>query len=54
MRKKNFSNRTCNYNGTSTAVVAVPSYKNAAAAQAAEEETGAQTSDTFWSGTLLR
>ena len=35
----------------STAVVAVPSYKNAAVAQAAEEETGAQTFDKFWSGT---
>lgn len=32
----------------STAVVAVPSYKNVAVAQAAEEETGAQTFDGWW------
>lgn len=36
----------------STAVVAVPSYKNVAVAQAAEE-TGAQTFDVWWSGHCL-
>lgn len=37
----------------STAVVAVPSYKNAAVAQAAEEETGAQTFDGWWTAHTL-
>lgn len=37
----------------STAVVAVPSYKNVAVAQAAEEETGAQTFDGWWGAHTL-
>ena len=53
MRKRILAIALATTMALSTAVVAVPSYKNAAVAQAAEEETGAQTFDTFWSGHCL-
>lgn len=53
MRKRILAIALATTMALSTAVVAVSSYKNAAVAQAAEEETGAQTFDTFWSGHCL-
>lgn len=48
MRKRILAIALATTMALSTAVIAVPSYKNVAVAQAAEEETGAQTFDGWW------
>lgn len=53
MRKRILAIALATTMALSTAVVAVPSYKNVAVAQAAEEETGAQSFDGWWTGHCL-